>query len=223
MVTVRVGVARRVQPPHRQPFAVVRRLQQRVDSLLVRVRRPVGQERVDLGRRRRQSGQVVGDASQQRFLVRFGRRLKPLALETGEDELIDRIARPSRPLRRRRLRACGRHVGPVRVPLGTRVNPSAQHGNLRVRQRVARLEWRHPLLRIGMGDHLDEQALGGIARLDHAALGKRALTGVEVKPRLPLLLVRAVAGEAVVGEDREDLPGETDRRDCSSAPASLRR
>ena len=63
-----------------------------------------------------------------------------------------------------------------------------------------------------MGDHLDEQALGGIAGLNHAALGKRALAGVEVKPRLPLLLVRTVAGKAVVGEDREDVPGEADRR-----------
>jgi hypothetical protein len=63
-----------------------------------------------------------------------------------------------------------------------------------------------------MGDHLDEQALGGTAGLNHPALGKRALTGVEVKPRLPLPLVRTVAGKAVVGEDREDLPGETDRR-----------
>ena len=63
-----------------------------------------------------------------------------------------------------------------------------------------------------MGDHLDEQALGGLAGLNHAALGKRALTGVEVKPRLALLLVRTVAGKTVVGEDGEDLPCETDRR-----------
>ena len=96
VVAVGVGVAGRVQPRHRHPLAVVRRLQERVDALLVRVRRPVGQEGVDLGRRGRQSGQVVGDAAQQRLLVRFGRRLQPLALEAGEDELIDRIARPSR-------------------------------------------------------------------------------------------------------------------------------
>src|SRR5262249_61297064 len=109
-------------------------------------------------------------------------------------------------------RAFGWTVAPLRVPHGRRVKSSAERGDLRVGHGVRRLGWRHPLLRIGMGDHLDEQALGGLARVNHAALGERALTGVEVNPRFPLPLVRTVAGKAVVGEDREDLPRETDGR-----------
>ena len=58
VIAVRVGVAGGIEPRHRHPLAVVRRLEQRVDPLLVRVRRLVGEERVDLGRRRRQAGQV---------------------------------------------------------------------------------------------------------------------------------------------------------------------
>src|SRR5258708_16545106 len=63
-----------------------------------------------------------------------------------------------------------------------------------------------------MCGHLDEQALSGMAGLDHAALRKRPLACIEVEPRLPLLLVRTVAGKAVGGEDREDVPGEADGR-----------
>ena len=58
VVAVRVGVAGRVEPGHGHPLAVARRLQQRVDALLVGVGRRVGEEGVDLGRRRRQAGQV---------------------------------------------------------------------------------------------------------------------------------------------------------------------
>src|SRR4029453_11104277 len=81
-----------------------------------------------------------------------------------------------------------------------------------IRQRVPRLGWRHPLFRIGFGDLLDEQALGGVPPLDDALLRERALLGVEVKLRLALLLVRSVAREAIVGEDREDVAVEADRR-----------
>src|SRR5260370_33233655 len=63
-----------------------------------------------------------------------------------------------------------------------------------------------------MCDHLDEQALSGVAGLNHAALCKRPLACIEVEPRLPLLLVRTVAGKAVGGEDREDVPSEADGR-----------
>ena len=58
VIAVRVGVAGGVEPGHRHPLAVVRRVQQAIDALLVGVGRLVGEERVDLGRRRRQAGQV---------------------------------------------------------------------------------------------------------------------------------------------------------------------
>src|SRR5207249_11187209 len=65
-------------------------------SLLVRVRRLVGQERVDLGRRRRQSCEVVCHPPQQCRLVGFRRRRQLFTLETREDESIDGVASPDR-------------------------------------------------------------------------------------------------------------------------------
>ena len=94
VVAVRVGVARGVEPGHGHALAVVRRLQQRVDALFVRVGRAVGEKGVDLGGRRRQARQVVGHAAQQRRLVGLGRRLQPFALQAREDEPIDRVPDP---------------------------------------------------------------------------------------------------------------------------------
>ena len=60
-----VGVPDDVQPLRRPPLAIVRRRQQPVHHLLISVRRFVLQECVDLRRRRRQSGQIVGDPADQ--------------------------------------------------------------------------------------------------------------------------------------------------------------
>ena len=96
VVAVRVGVAGRVEPRHGHALAVVRRLQQRVDALLVGVRRAVGEKGVDLGRRRRQPRQIERHAAEQRRLVGLGRGRQPLALQPREDELIDRVPDPLR-------------------------------------------------------------------------------------------------------------------------------
>ncbi len=61
-----------------------------------------------------------------------------------------------------------------------------------------------------MRDALDEHAVGGVARNDDAGLEKRALAGVEMKLGLALLLVRAVARETVVRQDRTDVAVEAE-------------
>ena len=59
VIPVRVGVARGVEPGDGHALAVVRRFQQGIDARLVGIWRSIGQERVDLRGRRRQSRQIV--------------------------------------------------------------------------------------------------------------------------------------------------------------------
>ena len=58
---VRLGVAHHVEPVLRPAFAVVRRRQQPIDELLIRIGCVIVDERIDLLRRRRQPGKVEGD------------------------------------------------------------------------------------------------------------------------------------------------------------------
>ena len=81
---VRVAVAGGVEPEAGHVLAVARRREQPIDRSLVGVGAIVGEEGVDLRRRRRQAGEVERDAAQQRdaigldgeasaFLVRVAR------------------------------------------------------------------------------------------------------------------------------------------------------
>ena len=94
LVAVGVGVERGVEPLPDHPLAVARRGEQPVDHLLIRVGRGVGEERLDLFRRRRQADEVEGDASQERRAVGRGRRRKAAAFEAGKDEPVDGAGRP---------------------------------------------------------------------------------------------------------------------------------
>ena len=85
----RVGVARDVEPVAAPPFAVPGRLQQALDEHLVGAVGIVGQERVDFLGRRRQTGQVKREASNQRAPVRPRRRLNAVLRELGKDEVVD--------------------------------------------------------------------------------------------------------------------------------------
>ncbi len=73
LVAVGIGVAREIEPVHRHALAVGRRGEVAIDGALVGAGPRVGEERVDLGRRRRQSGQVEGEPAQQHRPI--GRRL----------------------------------------------------------------------------------------------------------------------------------------------------
>ena len=72
VVAVCIRVACGIQPRHGHTLTVTRRLQQRVDATFVSVGRAIGEKAVDLCRRGRQAGEVVGHAPQQRHLVRLG-------------------------------------------------------------------------------------------------------------------------------------------------------
>src|SRR5262245_12084647 len=67
-----LGVTRQVEPVARPLLAVMRTVEQTVDHLLKSPGRVVGQKRVDLFGRRRQSGQIERRATQLSDLVRGG-------------------------------------------------------------------------------------------------------------------------------------------------------
>src|SRR5262249_29221354 len=73
LVPVAVGVAGSIEPVPTPSLAVMRRREQSIDHLLVSVRAPVREERINLGRRRRQSGEIEVDAADERGPVGFRR------------------------------------------------------------------------------------------------------------------------------------------------------
>src|SRR6266545_4105000 len=144
VIAVGVGVAGGVEPLHRHALAEVRRRQQTIDDLLVSVRAPIGQEGIDLGGGGRQAGQVECHPPDQADRVRLGRRLEARALQTGQDEMIDGVARPGRVGDTRQGRPFRRDERPVLGPLGALVDPAAQQVDLLGRQALIRLRRRHP-------------------------------------------------------------------------------
>ena len=88
-------------------------------------------------------------------------------------------------------------------------DPAAEDVDLRGCDLFVRFGRRHDLFRIFAQDTLDEFAGLGVARLyglDTVLEGYGALSGVEAELALTLLGVEAVAGEAVVGKNRADVP-----------------
>src|SRR5262245_52252172 len=87
-------VTSEVQPVARPLLVVMWAAEQPVDNLLERPGRVIGQERVDLFRRRRQAGQIECRAAQQSDLVGGRRRLDAFAFELRQDESVHRSLDP---------------------------------------------------------------------------------------------------------------------------------
>jgi hypothetical protein len=85
-----VGIAHQVEPVHRHALAEVRRSEQPVHQLFVRIRIGIVDKRVHLFRRGRQAGQVKAQPPDQRHAIRGGRHRQALPLQTGENETIHR-------------------------------------------------------------------------------------------------------------------------------------
>ena len=140
---VGVAVAGGVQPEAGLVLAVARRPQQPVHQLLVGLRRRVRQEGIDLGRRRRQAGQVEAQPAGEGAPVGLGRRLQALALQARPDEVIDR-RRP-----RRRFRSPRRHQRPVLLPLRPFADPFPDPADFRFGKLVSGIGGRHAQRRVG--------------------------------------------------------------------------
>ena len=225
---VRVGVTGDVEPVPSPALAVAGRRQQPLDHPLVGVGPLVGQEGVDLGRGRRQAGQVERDPPQQLPLAGGGDRVQPLGLEPRQDEPVDRAARPGRVADGGRLGTGHRPVRPVlaagtEVVGGAAVGPGGYDrgiGNPGIHGAAG-----HPALEVGddggrqpavgrhldrsvVTDGLDEQAV--VRRAGHddgAAVAARPDPGGvdQHQPAEDALGIGAVALVTALGEHRADL------------------
>ena len=91
---VALGEAGQVEPVPAPALAVVRAGQQPIDELVVGVGRRIGDERLDLLRRRRQADQVEVRAANQLAAIGGRVRRNALRFQPRQDEAIDRRAAP---------------------------------------------------------------------------------------------------------------------------------
>ena len=112
-------------------------------------------------------------------------------------------------------RLLDRLVGPVPLPFGPLLDPSKQDRQLLGIQLVSKVRRRHALVSGGVGDPAGQLASGDVTGTDERKTARppfaEALRNVEAEVCLPLSPVRAVALEAMLGEDGANVPTETER------------
>ncbi len=113
VISVRVGIAGEIEPLHRHPLTVMRRGEQPIDHLVISIRRIIGQERIQLSRSGRQSGQIECHATQQNRLIGFGRRMQSLLLELCQHEIVNRSSHPRGVFHGRKFRPLGWNKRPM--------------------------------------------------------------------------------------------------------------
>ena len=207
VVAVRVSVSGEIEPLHGHTLAVVRRAQKLVNALLVSVGRRVSQKGIELGGRRRQTGQVEGHPPEQSRFVSFGRGLQSLGLEARQDEVVDGVARPGVVLHLGCGGPLGRNECPVQFPFRSLINPLADQLDLLRGQASVGIGGRHAERRVFGAHLLVKLAFGALPGNDHlvsAPVLENTLLGIEPQLSLPCLLVGTVAGEAIVGENGPD-------------------
>ena len=135
-------------------LAVARRREQAIDQLFIRIGRIIAYERLDFFRRRRQAGEVVRHAANERAAI--GRRIR---LQAGRgkprvNEAVDRIAcstRPESPWPTARSRLSGRSDHQFRSAFDLSItttssgqcapSQSSREASNFLRQKAARLPW----------------------------------------------------------------------------------
>ena len=216
---VAVAVAGDIEPIDRHAFAVVGRGQRAIHHDFVGFVGGVGHEGIDLLWRRRQAEEVHVHAADEGFLVGFGRGRDAFGLKLGEDEVVDRSARPGFVFHPWHGRLRGSDKCPVRLVFRTLADPLGDGGDLLLgERRLFPVRRRHDLVGIFGGDALEQEALLRLAGHDAVAgrlaclgkVGARVLLGIEAKWAGLVVRIRAVAGEAVVRKDRADLGAEGD-------------
>ena len=213
-----VGVPGHVEPVPAPPLAVGGRREEPVHHRRVGAGRVVRQERGDLGRRRREPGQVERGAAEQRPPVGGRGRLELLRLQSGEDETVEVGPRPGGVGDGRGRRVGDRAEGPVvaagggdrrgaggaRVfgPRGAVRDPLGQRGDLRGCELALR---RHPQL-AGVADGGEERPPVGLPGHDRrAALPALQQRGAGIDPQARFLLLRAVAPLALGHQHRPNV------------------
>jgi hypothetical protein len=198
-------------------LAVGGRGEEPIDQLLVGIRRRIFEERIDVGQRGRQPVSTSVTRLISVSLSASGEKLQAVLLQPAEDESIDlrELAAPGD--ERGRHRSGGRDERPVRLVLRAFGDPPAERVDRVRRERLVRLERRHPQRGGRVRDARDQLALVRAARNDRAAplcwfSTRVAAVGlIEAQAGAARLLVGAVTLEAVLGQDRPDVPVVVDR------------
>ena len=212
---VGVGIAGDIEPEAAHVLAVAFGLQQAADDFLIRIRAGVGEEGIHFSCCRGQAGEVERHAADQRFLRGFRRRGETFFSEAGLNKRVDTIS--DRSLDRRRSCLDRLFKGPVLLVFRALADPELECFQLLRRDLFMRLRRWHDFIGIGTDDARDDAAGLHIARLDGKASFDgfvSALGGVETQVGLPFLRIEAMAGEAVVTEDRADVAIEVELRRC---------
>ena len=148
-VAFAIGIARQIEPDSGPALAVRLVGHKPVDQPLVGIRIRIGQKPFGFGGRRRQAAEVEAQASQQRVAIGLGRRTQFLALEPGQNEIVDRVFRPGTVLDlrpRNRSRFFQRPVPGVIRPL---VDPLLEKLNLLGLSGRSRVGRGHALVAVG--------------------------------------------------------------------------
>ena len=211
---VGVGVAGCIQPVAAHVLAVAFGLQQAGHDFFIRIRAVVRQKGVDLRKRRRQARQIQRHTADERLLGGLGLRRQFFLRQPCLDEGVDRIADHAA-LHHRRRCFDRRFKAPVLLVFRALFDPALQYLHLRGSHVLVGLRRGHHFIFVLGQDTLDDGADLRIAGLD----GKGAVDGLEgalghiqAQISLALLGVKAVAGKAVVAEDRPDVAVEVELR-----------
>ena len=190
-----------------------------VHHVLVSFFRGVGHEGVDLLGSRREAEEVHVHATHEGFLVGFGRRFDALGFELRQDKMIDRSARPGLVFDLGNGRLHRRDERPVRLVFGSLTDPIGERSDLLLGERRFFCVWRrHGLVRVFCDDALEQEAFLGFAGNDAVAgrfsrfseIGAGVLLGIETERTGLVVRIGAVAGEAVVRQNRQHLGAEGD-------------
>ncbi len=150
-----------------------------------------------------------------RAAVSFRGRGEAGGFDAGEQELIERAAGPLRIAHGGQRRLGGLLEGPVLLPGGALGDPAGEDLLLLGGDLLVRLRRGHDARGVLMPDALENEAGGRLAGHDGRALlarGEGAFAGIEAQVGHAGGTVRAVAVEAVIGENRAHLALEIDGR-----------
>ena len=209
-ITVRVRVARTVEPVPPPALAVVVASEQPVDALFVGLRTRVRNEGGDLLGRRQQAGQVEVGAADERRAIGARRRLDAFAGEAPAHQSVDRVRVWILP----DSGVFHRLECPVALVFGSLGDPAPHQRRLALAEAwFLRFRWRHALIGVAAEHAREQLAVIGLAGDDRrvaAEIGERTLAGIEPQLGLALFRIGAVAEKTAIGKDRTDVAIELD-------------
>ena len=220
-VAVGIGIAGHVEPMTPPPLAEMRRFEQPIDQLFIRLRRRIAHKRIDQLGLGGQAEQVIRQPLDERPAVGLARRRDATRFEPGQHKTIDRAAHPRRVLHGRRHRPRDGLKGPMigsdcaaLGPTGSLIDPRRDRAHLRRRQGWGlRSRRRHPLRIVGRRDPPHDFAgLALTADQQRAGVAARQRPLAHVKPQARLLFVGPVALITMFDKNRPDVGDEVELR-----------